>query len=68
MNPDEAAVFLAELARFLETAPPCVDQALADHFGEDTAVDWAITGPETAAGHLTAPADDNAPPHHKGRT
>ncbi|MFH9075820.1 hypothetical protein [Streptomyces alboflavus] len=53
MSADEWAVFL---------------QALADHFGEDAAVDWAIASLELAAKHLNAPADNNAPPHHGGHT
>lgn len=51
-DPARLAAFLTELAGFFEAADTCVDDALAAHFGEDTAVDWVIAVLELSAGQL----------------
>jgi hypothetical protein len=52
-EPAHLATFLTELAGFFEAADPGVDSALADHFGIDTAVDWAVVTLELSAEALT---------------
>lgn len=54
-EPVHLAAFLTELAGFFEAADPGVDKALADHFGFDTAVDWAIVTLELFTEALTPP-------------
>ena len=46
------ALFLTELQSFLEACDQDVDQALADHFGFEEAVDWAIVSLELFAEDL----------------
>jgi hypothetical protein len=48
----DQAVFLAELHGFFETCGEEVDDALAAHFGFDTAVDWITAGLELINEHL----------------
>jgi len=45
-GPGDQAVFLAELHGFFETCGEEVDNALAAHFGFDTAADWITAGLE----------------------
>ncbi|MDX3775955.1 hypothetical protein [Streptomyces europaeiscabiei] len=48
----DQAVFLAELHEFFETCGEDVDDALAAHFGFDTAVDWITASLELVTEHL----------------
>lgn len=51
------AAFLTELRGFFETCDARVDQALAAHFGFDTAVDWITVWLELLTEHLQTPPD-----------
>ncbi|MBC2908247.1 hypothetical protein [Streptomyces cupreus] len=53
--------FLVELHGFFETCDACVDQALAAHFGFDTAVDWITVSLELFTEHLQTPPDQPSP-------
>jgi hypothetical protein len=48
-------VFLAELRGFFETCGEEVDDALAAHFGFDTAVDWITASLELVTEHQQIP-------------
>ncbi|WP_330301638.1 MULTISPECIES: hypothetical protein [unclassified Streptomyces] len=48
LDPAGLSVFLAELHGFFEACDESVDQALADQFGFDTAVDWITVSLELA--------------------
>ncbi|MEU5439098.1 hypothetical protein AB0G73_38015 [Streptomyces sp. NPDC020719] len=50
----DLVVFLTSLHGFFEACGPDIDAALADHFGEDTAVDWIIATAELFIEGLTA--------------
>ena len=56
--PAGLATFLTTLAGFIEAAGTDVDDALAAHFGEDTAVDWVIASLELFAEQLQGPSPE----------
>lgn len=52
LAPGDWAVFLTELHGFFEACDEDLDEALACHFGFDTAVDWITAGLELVTEHL----------------
>jgi hypothetical protein len=59
------AVFLTELHGFFEACGEDVDEALAAHFGFDTAVDWITVSLELFTEHLQQPPPANSPENHR---
>ncbi|MGW2183718.1 hypothetical protein ACWCXX_38070 [Streptomyces sp. NPDC001732] len=57
----EWAVFLTELHGFFEACGEDLDEALAAHFGFDTAPDWVTAGLEMVTEHLQAPPHQPSP-------